>query len=114
MVKNPPDNAGDTGFTPELGRSLENEMATHSSILAWKIPWKEEAGGLQFMESQRVRHDLVTKQQHERELRWATPPITVFPTDPFTFVCQFFIRYTSTSANSFKLSSFIHSFLVIS
>ena len=36
---------------------LEKEMATHSSILAWKIPWTEEAGGLQSMESQRVRHD---------------------------------------------------------
>ena len=35
---------------------LEKEMATHSSILAWKIPWKEEAGGLQFMKLQRVEH----------------------------------------------------------
>ena len=37
--------------------SLEKEMATHSSILAWKIPWTEEPGRLQSMESQRVRHD---------------------------------------------------------
>ena len=36
---------------------LEKEMATHSSILAWKIPWMEEPGRLQFMGSQRVRHD---------------------------------------------------------
>ena len=36
---------------------LEKEMATHSSILAWRIPWTEEPGGLQSMESQRVRHD---------------------------------------------------------
>ena len=36
---------------------LEKEMATHSSILAWKISWTEEAGGLQSMGSQRVRHD---------------------------------------------------------
>jgi len=36
-------------------------MATHSSILAWEIPWTEEPGGLQSMGSQRVRHDLVTK-----------------------------------------------------
>ena len=36
-------------------------MATHFSILAWKIPWAEEAGGLQPMGSQRVRHDLVTE-----------------------------------------------------
>ena len=36
---------------------LEKEMATHSSILVWKTPWTEEPGGLQFMESQGVRHD---------------------------------------------------------
>ena len=36
---------------------LEEEMTTHSSILAWKIPQTEEPGGLQFMGSQRVRHD---------------------------------------------------------
>ena len=37
-------------------------MATHSSILAWEIPWTEELGGLQSMESHRVGHDLATKQ----------------------------------------------------
>ena len=36
---------------------LEKEMATHSSILAWRIPWTEEPGGLQSMGSHRVRHD---------------------------------------------------------
>ena len=36
---------------------LEEGMATHSSILAWRIPWTEEPGGLQSMRSQRVRHD---------------------------------------------------------
>ena len=42
-----------------LGREdpLEKEMATHSSTLAWKIPWTEEPGGLQSMELKRVRHD---------------------------------------------------------
>ena len=42
-----------------LGRedSLEKEMATHSSILAWRIPWTEEPGGLQSMGLQRVGHD---------------------------------------------------------
>ena len=42
-----------------LGRedSLQKGMATHSSILAWEIPWTEETGGLQSMESQRVRYD---------------------------------------------------------
>ena len=44
---------------PSLGQEdpLEKEMATHSSILAWEIPWTVEPGGLQFMESQRVGHD---------------------------------------------------------
>ena len=41
---------------------LEKERATHSSILAWRIPWTEEPGGLQSMGSQRVRRNLATKQ----------------------------------------------------
>ena len=55
MVKNPPVNAGNTGdvgSVPGSGRSPEEEMATHSSILAWRIPWTEEPGGLQSMGSQ--------------------------------------------------------------
>ena len=40
--------------------SLEKEMATHSSILAWRIPWTKEPGGLQSMRLQRVRHDWAT------------------------------------------------------
>ena len=48
-----------------LGREdlLEEEMVTHSSILAWSIPWTEEPGGLLSMGLQRVRNDWVTKQQ---------------------------------------------------
>ena len=60
MVKNPPANAGDTGDAGSiLGREdpLEKEMATHSSILAWRIPWTEEPGGLQSMGSQRAGYD---------------------------------------------------------
>ena len=59
-VKNPPAKAGDTGEEGQsLGQedSLEEEMATHSSTLSWKIPWTEEPGGLQSMRSQRVGHD---------------------------------------------------------
>ena len=50
-----------------MGREnpLEEEMATHSSILAWEIPWTEETGGLQSTGSQRVGHDLATKQQQQ-------------------------------------------------
>ena len=54
MVKNPPANARDTGSIPGWEDPLEKEMATHSRILAWKIPWTEEAGGLQSMGLQRV------------------------------------------------------------
>ena len=49
-------NAGDPGSIPGLGRS-PGEMATHSSILAWKISWTEEPGRLQSMRSQTVGHD---------------------------------------------------------
>ena len=49
MVKDPPANAGDIrdmGLSPGLGHPLEEGMAAHSSILAWRIPWTEEPGGL--------------------------------------------------------------------
>ena len=60
VVKCPPANAGDTGDAgsiPGSGRSPEEEMATGSRILAWRISWTEEAGGLQFTGFQRVRHN---------------------------------------------------------
>ena len=59
-VKNLPANErdiGDVGSIPGLGRSLEEGTATHSSILAWRIPWTEEPGGLPSTGLQRVRHD---------------------------------------------------------
>ena len=56
-VKASASNEGDLGSIPGLGRSLEKEMATHSSILAWRIPWTDELGGLQSTGSRRVRHD---------------------------------------------------------
>ena len=46
--------------------TLEKKMATHYSIFAWEIPWTEEPGGLQSIGSQRVEHDLVTKQQQQQ------------------------------------------------
>ena len=60
MVKNPPVNARDIrDAIGSLDREdpLEEEMATHSSILVWRIPWTEEPGGLQSIALQRVRHD---------------------------------------------------------
>ena len=49
---------------------LEKEMATHSSILAWEIPWTEKPGGPQSMGSQRGQHDLVAKQQQQEKRIW--------------------------------------------
>ena len=60
MVNNSPPKAGDTRHTdliPGGEDPLEEGMATHSSILAWRIPWIEEFGGLQSIGSQRVGHD---------------------------------------------------------
>ena len=66
MVGNLPANAGDTGdmiLIPMSERALEEEMATHFTVLAWEIPWTEEPDGQQSMGLQRVKHDLVAKQQ---------------------------------------------------
>ena len=62
VVMNPPDHAGDMSLIPGSGREdpLEEGMATHSSILAWEIPWTEEPAGLQSRGSQRVGHDSMT------------------------------------------------------
>ena len=60
VVKNLPANARhikDMSSIPGLGYSLEAGMATHSSNLAWRIPWTEESGGLQSIGLQRLRHD---------------------------------------------------------
>ena len=59
VLKNPPANAGDIedlGSFPRSGRSMEEGMAAHCSILAWRIPWTEEPGRLWSIASQRVGH----------------------------------------------------------
>ena len=55
--KNMPVNAGNTGLIPGSEHSLEKKMATHSGILAWRIPWTEEPGGLQSVKLQTVKYD---------------------------------------------------------
>ena len=64
MVKNLLVNVVDVGSFPGLGRSPGE--GTHSSVLAWKIPWTEEPGGVESMGSQRVGHSLATKQRFVR------------------------------------------------
>ena len=68
MVKDLPANAGDEGSIPRSGRSLEEETATHSSILVWEIPWTEEPGGFC---NHGVAKELVTKQQCLKSLQHA-------------------------------------------
>ena len=69
MVKSLPANAGHTGdasLIPGSGRvPLEKEKATHSSILAWKILWTEEPGGLQSMGLQTVGHNWANEHAHQ-------------------------------------------------
>ena len=60
VVKKLPSNAGgtgDPGLIPVSGKSSGEEMATHSNILAWRVLWTEEPGGLLSMGSHRVGHD---------------------------------------------------------
>ena len=57
MVKVSAYNAGNLSSIPGWGRSLDKEMTTHSSTLAWKIPWTEEPDRRQFMGMRRVGHD---------------------------------------------------------
>ena len=60
MLKDVPANAGDVrdvGLILGWEDPLEEDIATHSSILAWKIPWTEKSGGLQSIVSQRVEHE---------------------------------------------------------
>ena len=67
VVKSLPANSGDIGDRGSIlgsGRSAGGGNGTHSSILAWEIPWREKPGGLQSMGSQRVRHDLATEHAH--------------------------------------------------
>ena len=70
MVENPPTNAGDVGSIPGREDPLEKKMATQSSILAWRIPWIEKPGRLQFMESKRAGHHLATKQEQQQHFMY--------------------------------------------
>ena len=65
-------NVGDVGSIPGSARSLEKGMLTHSSIFAWRISWTEEPDGLRSIASQRVRHNLATKQQQFFQLTQAS------------------------------------------
>ena len=76
---------------------LEKEMATNSSILAWKIPWMEKPGGLQSMGLQRVRHDWVTDTNHLRISLETNSEITV--TSPQLFLIIINCSFSNTSVS---------------
>ena len=61
VVKNLPGNKGDPGLIPGSDH-LRKELATHSSILAWRRQWTEESGGYSPWDHKRVGHDLATQQ----------------------------------------------------
>ena len=63
-------NAGDLGSIPGLGRSSVEGMATHSSILVWRITWTEEPGRVQSMRSQRVRPELSDFHTHKNCIQY--------------------------------------------
>ena len=65
---------------------LEEEMAAHSSVLAWESPWTEEPGGLQSMGSQRVRHDSATEQRKEERWKRVLLPVAFSITNPQQFI----------------------------
>ena len=88
MVKNPP--AMQKTWVQSLGQQdpLEEGMATHSSILAWKIPWTEEPGRLQSMWSQRVEHNWVTNTSLQLSIqKW------IFASSKLHFSSRFLVHY---------------------
>ena len=134
VVKNLPANAGDTeAWVQSLGQEdpLEEEMATHSSILAWTIPWTEEPGGLQCIGLQRVRHDWahthtrlhapLCPQVHSQLLRlYSWPTTRIFFKDYilcYSFVnihiitvLLLFIIYANISTYEYKYDVSIHKY----
>ena len=94
-------NAEDLGSIPGSGRSPGDGNGYHSSILVWRIPWTEEPGGLQFMASQRVRHDWATNTFTSLCLFWdPVPPLCLPPNSALSFrlLLKFFsVPYKHTS-----------------
>ena len=69
VVKNPPAKAGDAGLIPSQEDPLEKGMATQSGILAWKILWTEEPGGLHTVHGvTRVKHNLATEEMNDERI----------------------------------------------
>ena len=98
VVKNPPAQQEAWIWSLGLEEPLEKETATHSSIVAWTIPWTEEPGGLQSMGWQRVGRDLATEDVY-------TVPYTMSKTTqimPFNLHNNCIIRYFITSVSQIR------------
>ena len=72
------------GSIPGWEDPLEEKMATHSSILAWEIPWTEEPGGLQSLGLWKSGHDSATKQQ--QQVSWCSSVWVYSVWDPLSFL----------------------------
>ena len=88
--------AGHLGLIPGLGRPLEKGIATHSSILAWRIPWTERPGGLQSVGSQRVGYNWATNTRYSSstDSLWDTFRVDfqqkyIFSVPNYTLFCIF-------------------------
>ena len=93
-------------WSPDWEDPLEEEMTTQSSIVAWEIRWTEEPGRLQFMGSQRVGHDLATKQQQQTSFRKV---LYIYPEKFFLSLVIFIIKYLfNVILNSISLILFVN------
>ena len=89
--------------------SLEREMATRSSVLAWRIPWTEEPGGLQSMGLHRVRHDWATEQQQQRDTNQKPRISAVFLTNKLqvghsNFRCRLQVQFRTCTFELFAIN----------
>ena len=82
---------------------LEKEMATHSNILAWRIPWIEEPVGLQFMGLQKVGHDWVTS----LSLSIETPGLLTVTWKGKSYLCRLFLKMWSSGDKVFDSSTHV-------
>ena len=96
--------AGDLGSTPGSGRSPGEGMAIHSSILAWKIPWTEEPGGLQSMGTKELNTTWWLKQQHVLNASLSLLCIEYFTFITGFFYCCWFHSFVTSFLSTKKIS----------
>ena len=82
---------------------LEKEMAANSSILAWEIPWTEEFGRLQFMESKRARHSLAIDHEHERRRVYSLSQGSLYNLESLLILILSFFFLTNQLQNKQKV-----------